>query len=86
MTLKQQIASLKKQLEHAQNHTYVYNTESLHCSDGEFYMEYNNGKTIIFEVNSLFNDLPFIINQVVKEQAKMHKWKLDLIKDELKEL
>jgi|TARA_R100001463_G_scaffold3730_5_gene14845 hypothetical protein len=86
MTLKQQIADLKERLQAAENHTYVYNTESLHCSDGEFYIEYGDGKTIVFEVDSLFNDLPFIINQVIKEQAKMQKWKLDSIKEELKEL
>ena len=86
MTQKEEIADLKKQLAEAKKHTYVYDTEQLHCNDGEFYMYYGDDKCVVFDVNSLFNDLPFIINQVVKEQAKMQEWKLEQIKDELKEI
>jgi predicted transcriptional regulator len=40
----------------------------------------------VFDVNDMFDDLPFIISQVVKEQAKMQEWKLDSIKESLKEI
>jgi hypothetical protein len=32
-------------------------------------------------LDDMFDDLPFIISQVVKEQAKMQEWKLDSIKE-----
>lgn len=86
MTQKEKIKDLVKQLEQAKKHTYVYDTTQLHCSDGEFYMYYGDDKCVVFDVEQLFKDLPFMINQVVKEQAKMQKWHLSRIKDELKEI
>ena len=43
-------------------------------------------KCIVFNVEQLFKDLPFMVNQVVKEQAKMQDWHLSRLKDELKEI
>ncbi len=80
------IDKLEKQLEIAKKHTYVYETTSLHCNDGEFYMYYGDDKCVVFNVETLFKDLPFMISQVVKEQAKMQKWHLDRLKQELKEI
>jgi len=86
MTDKQKIKDLVKQLEQAEKHTYVYDTTQLHCSDGEFYMYYGDDKCVVFDVEQLFKDLPFMINQVVKEQAKMQEWHLGRIKEELMDL
>ena len=41
---------------------------------------------VVFNVEQLFKDLPFMVNQVVKEQAKMQDWHLSRLKDELKEI
>ena len=86
MTQKEKIKDLVKQLEQAKKHTYVYDTTQLHCSDGEFYMYYGDDKCVVFDVEQLFKDLPFMINQVVKEQSKMQEWHLGRIKEELKEI
>ena len=43
-------------------------------------------RELVYSVNSLFEDLPFIINQVCKEQKKEQAENLKRIKDELKEL
>tara|TARA_R110000803_G_scaffold35942_1_gene77447 strand:+ start:195 stop:485 length:291 start_codon:yes stop_codon:yes gene_type:complete len=87
--LEKKIENLKKQLTDARTHTYIGETDSLHCSDGELYIGYNNfGEdcALVMEVNQLFRDLPFIINQVCKEQKKMQQMHLKLIKEAQEEL
>ena len=84
--LIEKIEDLEKQLEQAKKNTYVYDTTQLHCNDGEFYMYYGDDKCVVFDVEQLFKDLPFMINQVVKEQAKMQEWHLGRIKEELMDL
>jgi hypothetical protein len=86
MTDKQKIKDLEKQLEFAKKHTYVYDTTSLHCNDGEFYMHYGDDRCVVFNVETLFKDLPFIVTQVVKEQAKMQDWYLKRLTESLKEI
>jgi len=80
------IQDLEKQLEVAKKHTYVYDTTQLHCNDGEFYMYYGDDKCVVFDVETLFKDLPFMITQVVKEQAKMQVWHLERLTESLKEI
>jgi hypothetical protein len=86
MTDKQKIKDLEKQLEFAKKHTYVYDTTSLQCSEGEFYMYYGDDRCVVFDVETLFKDLPFMITQVVKEQAKMQDCHLENLKESLMEL
>ena len=89
LDLKDRIQELEIQLADAKKHTYVHDTNSIHCSDGELYIEYgdpNDEKVLIMNTDQLFKDLPFIINQVVKENKKMQDYYLCKIKDELKEL
>ena len=89
MTLKEQIADLKEKLAEAKRHTYVTDTTSLHCSDGELIIEYDiygESRHLIIDVNCLYEDLPFIINKVCEEQKKMQKETLNRIKEELKEI
>ena len=66
--------------------TYIHETEHLYCSDGEFHIGYGKDNWVVFNVEHLFKDLGFIVDQVVKENKKMQEMYLDLIKDELKEL
>ena len=69
--------------------TYIHETSHLYCSDGEMHIQYGdceNENWVIYNTDQLFKDLPFIINQVVKENKKMQDYYLDNIKKELKEL
>jgi hypothetical protein len=81
--LEVQVEILKAQLEEAQSHTYIGETDCLHCSDGEIHIGYDDNKTLVMEVEQLFKDLPFIINQVCKEQKKMQEMHLEMIKEAL---
>jgi len=81
--LEAQIEILKSQLEEAQSHTYIYDTDTLWCSDGELYIGYNNDKTLVMDVDQLFRDLPSIISMVTKEQKKMQAMHLKMIKEAL---
>ena len=89
LDLKERIKELEEQLKEAKSHIYIHETHSLHCSDGEMYFYYgdiDNEKVLVMNTDQLFKDLPFIINQVVKENKKMQDYYLCKIKDELKEL
>ncbi len=81
--LEAQIEILKSQLEEAQSHTYIYDTDTLWCSDGELYIGYNNDKTLVMCVDQLFRDLPSIIRMVTKEQKKMQEMHFKMIKEAL---
>ncbi len=84
------IYELEEQLEKAKKHTYIHETNHLYCQDGEMHFGYGNvgedEKWLVWNTDSLFKDLPFIITQVVKENKKMQEMYLDLIKESLKEL
>ena len=84
--LEAQIEILKAQLEEARSHTYIYQTDTLHCSDGELYIGYDDNKTLVMEVDQLFRDLPSIIGMVTKEQKKMQEMHLEMIKQATIEL
>jgi hypothetical protein len=81
--LEAQIEILKSQLEEAQSHTYIYDTDTLWCSDGELYIGYNNDKTLVMCVDQLFRDLPSIIRMVTKEQKKQQAMHFKMIKEAL---
>ena len=84
--LEKKIRILKVKLEEARKYTYVYETHTLHCSDGELYIGYGNvddEKTLVMEVDQLFKDLPSIIHIVTKEQKKMQQMHLKMIKEAL---
>ena len=81
--LEAQVEILKSQLEEAQSHTYIYNTDTLWCRDGELYIGYNNDKTLVMNVDQLFRDLPSIIRMVTKEQKKQQAMHHKMIKEAL---
>ena len=73
--LQQKITELEGDLLEAKSnqYTYIHETHSLHCSDGELYMSFgdiNEEKLLVFNVTTLFRDLPHIIDMVVKENSK----------------
>jgi hypothetical protein len=81
--LETRIKILEAQLDEAQSHTYIGETDTLHCSDGELYFGYDDEKTLVMEVDQLFRDLPSIISMVTKEQKKMQQMHLKMIKEAL---
>ena len=81
--LETRIKILEAQLQEAQSHTYIGETDTLHCSDGELYIGYDDNKTLVMEVDQLFRDLPSIISMVTKEQKKMQEMHLEMIKKAL---
>jgi catalase len=84
------IKELKQQLKESKQNTYIHETNHLYCQDGEMYISFGdvgkNERWLVWNTDSLFKDLPFIINQVVKQNKKMQKMYLDNIKEELKEM
>jgi len=88
--LQQEIKELKQQLKESKQNTYIHETNHLYCQDGEMYISFGdvgkNERWLVWNTDSLYKDLHFIINQVVKENKKMQKMYLDNIKEELKEM
>jgi len=87
-TLKNKILHLKNELANARMNTYVGNTTDLYVVSGELYINYgdNGEKTLVMCTQQLFKDLPFIINQVIKDNAKLQKMHINNIVTELKEI
>jgi|TARA_X000001382_G_C3092069_1_gene153872 hypothetical protein len=88
MTLKEQIKDLKKQLEQAKKHTYIYESHTLQVWDGELHVGYgdlHDEKWLVWNVESLYKDLPFLVSQVKKENDKQQNMYGDLLRDSLKE-
>ena len=91
--LIQRITELEGDLKEAREYnikknqvTYIHETSHLYCSDGEMHIQYGdceNENWVVYNTDHLFKDLPFIINQVVKENKKMQDYYLDNIKKEL---
>jgi len=89
LDLKDRINELEKELKEAKKHTYIYESHTLQVWDGELHIGYGDledEKSLVWNVESLFKDLPFLITQVVNENKKMQKMYLDLIKESLKEI
>lgn len=86
MTQKEKIKALECQLDIAKRHTYIYNTHTLHCNNGELYVDYDDDKRLVWNIDDLFRDLASIIYMVTKENTKMQDMYTELIKDSLKEI
>lgn len=88
--LKAEIVLLENKLEMAKKNHYVHESHSLHCQDGELYI-YHNGindeeRCVVINVEQLLKDLPFIIDQTIKENKKMQEMYLNNLKDSIKKL
>jgi hypothetical protein len=71
------------------NSVYVGETNGLHCSDGELVIHHGdvgNEQVLVINVEELYKDLPFIIEQVCKEQKKMQEMYLEMIKESINKL
>jgi|TARA_R110000824_G_scaffold182590_1_gene363552 hypothetical protein len=88
--LEKRIKELELDVQRHKEHTYIYETNHLQCFDGELHVGFGNypddEKWLVWNTDSLFKDLPFIISQVVKENDKQKKMYLNLIKESLKEI
>jgi len=66
------------------NTTYIHEINTLHASNGELYIGYgDNNNHIVFNTDTLFRDLPNIIEMVCKENKKeqeriIHQLKISL--------
>ena len=84
--LQQKITELEGDLLEARaekKHTYIHETHHLYCSNGEMHFGFGDDKWLVYNTDQLFKDLPFIINQVIKENGKMQRYYLDKIQKEL---
>ena len=84
--IKDLIAILYNQLDEKTNHTYIGETHTIHCSDGEIYFGYGDvdeEKTLVMNVDELYKDLPSIIRMVIKEQKNTQAMHLEMIKEAL---
>jgi hypothetical protein len=68
------------------NITYIHETHHLYCQDGELNIGYGDDKWLVINVEQLYKDLPFIIQETIRENNKMQKMYLDNIKQELEKL
>ena len=91
MTQKEQIKNLTERLEQAKRHHYVYQSYNTWVQHGELHMmhgDYGSGeeKHLVINIGELYKDLPFIIDQVVKENKKEQREYFENIKLTLKDL
>ncbi len=71
------------------NTIYIHETHTLFANDGELHLLYDSGnydKELIFNVESLYTDLPTIIRLCVEQKKQMDKNTLERLKSTLKEL
>ena len=69
--------------------TYVGETLSLHCQDGElniWHGDIDDQRLLVMDVEHLFKDLPHIIEMVVEEQKKMQEMYLNEINKSINKL
>lgn len=84
--LKGELYNLTMELEHEKLNTYVGEIHTIHASDGEIHFGYREGRTLTIDADTLYVDLPAIINLVGKEQKKMQQATLERIKSEINNL
>jgi hypothetical protein len=69
--------------------TYIHETHTLYAENGELYLLYDDGdydKQLVFNVETLYNDLPSIIRLCVEQKKISDKNTLERIKSTLEEL
>ncbi len=62
---------------------YIHEINSIACNDGELYLSYGDNTTLVFNTDTLYKDLPTIINMVCKENKKEQEQTLQDIKKSL---
>lgn len=64
---------------------YIHETHSLSCSNGELYISGENFD-IVWNTETLFTDLPYIIKMVLASREETDKRIKDQLKEQLEEL
>ena len=49
---------------------YIHEINTIQAFDGELYISYDNDKALVFNINNLFMDIPYIVHLVCKENKK----------------
>ena len=73
--LEEQVKDLKE----SKKHIYVHESTTLWVSHGELHMDCDQG-TVVFNMQSLFNDLPTIIGLCIEEYNNNKKTVINQIK------
>lgn len=60
--------------------TYIHETHTLYADNGELYMLYDDDKQLVFNIDTLYKDLPSIIRLCIEQKNKMDKFFLDDLK------
>ena len=63
--------------------TYISDTHSIHCINGEFIAEHSDGNTLVWDCDSLMRDLPYIVRQVAAEVKNTSKMNLKMLQESL---
>ena len=69
--------------------TYIHETHTLYADNGELYLLYDDGdydKQLVFNVETLYNDLPSIIRLCVEQKKISDKNTLERLKSTIQEL
>ncbi len=69
--------------------TYIHETHTLYAENGELHLLYDSGdydKQLVFNAETLYNDLPSIIRLCVEQKKESDKNTLERIKSTLEEL
>ena len=61
--------------------TYIADTHSIHCINGEFIAEHSDGNTLVWDCDSLMRDLPYIVRQVAAEVKNTSKMNLKMLQE-----
>ena len=66
--------------------TYIADTDSIHCIDGEFVAEHSDGNILVWDCDSLMRDLPYIVRQVAAEVKNTSKMNLKMLQESLNDI
>ena len=66
--------------------TYIADTVSIHCIDGEFVAEHSDGNILVWDCDSLMRDLPYIVRQVAAEVKNTSKMNLKILQESLNDI
>ena len=66
--------------------TYIADTDSIHCIDGEFVAEHSDGNILVWDCDSLMRDLPYIVRQVAAEVKNTSKMNLKILQESLNDI
>ena len=62
---------------------YIHETETIWSDNGEIYLQTDNDTVLVFNAETLFNDIPAIMTLALKERKKQEEMILELIADNL---